>query len=77
MMPELTFNREHGYLEGLLRGFKSGILKQADYLNLIQCETLDGRLFKCNEVSVVEMSMTASPSTVISFLLCITFINGV
>lgn len=37
----LTFNMDNGYLEGLVRGFKCGILKQSDYLNLIQCETLD------------------------------------
>lgn len=41
MFPELSFNIDHGYLEGLVRGFKSGILKQADYLNLVQCETLE------------------------------------
>lgn len=35
------FNIDHGYLEGLVRGFKSGILKQGDYLNLVQCETLE------------------------------------
>lgn len=35
------FNIDNGYLEGLCRGFKNGILKQADYLNLVQCETLD------------------------------------
>ena len=46
MMPEISFNIDHGYLEGLLRGFKSGILKQADYLNLIQCETLDGKFIR-------------------------------
>lgn len=44
-MPEMTFNVDHGYLEGLLRGFKSGILRQNDYLNLVQCETLEGRVF--------------------------------
>ncbi|KAK3601622.1 hypothetical protein CHS0354_038169 [Potamilus streckersoni] len=38
---ELYFNVDHGYLEGLVRGFKGGILKQTDYLNLVQCETLD------------------------------------
>lgn len=43
-MPEMTFNIDHGYLEGLLRGFKSGILRQNDYLNLVQCETLEGRV---------------------------------
>jgi len=36
----LTFNINDGYLEGLLRGFRSGILKAADYNNLTQCETL-------------------------------------
>jgi V-type H+-transporting ATPase subunit d len=36
------FNIDGGYLEGLCRGFKCGILRQADYLNLVQCETLEG-----------------------------------
>uniref|UniRef100_A0A673ME33 V-type proton ATPase subunit n=1 Tax=Sinocyclocheilus rhinocerous TaxID=307959 RepID=A0A673ME33_9TELE len=27
--------------KGLVRGFKAGILSQADYLNLVQCETLE------------------------------------
>ena len=39
---DLYFNIDHGYLEGLVRGFKAGILKQTDYLNLVQCETLEG-----------------------------------
>lgn len=39
------FNIDNGYLEGLCRGFKNGILKQTDYLNLVQCETLDGESF--------------------------------
>ncbi|KAJ8272679.1 hypothetical protein GJAV_G00092130 [Gymnothorax javanicus] len=38
---ELSFNVDHGYLEGVVRGFKAGILKQADYQNLAQCETLE------------------------------------
>ncbi|KAG9333740.1 hypothetical protein JZ751_010291, partial [Albula glossodonta] len=38
---ELSFNVDSGYLEGLVRGFKAGILKQADYQNLAQCETLE------------------------------------
>lgn len=37
------FNIDNGYLEGLCRGFKNGVLKQADYINLVQCETLDGK----------------------------------
>lgn len=39
------FNIDGGYLEGLCRGFKCGILRQADYLNLVQCESLEGELF--------------------------------
>eukprot|EP00112_Aurelia_sp_Birch-Aquarium-sp1_P021665 Seg589.5 transcript_id=Seg589.5/GoldUCD/mRNA.D3Y31 product="V-type proton ATPase subunit d 1" protein_id=Seg589.5/GoldUCD/D3Y31 len=39
--PELMFNVDNGYLEGLVRGFKSGVLSRTDYLNLIQCETLE------------------------------------
>lgn len=41
------FNIDGGYLEGLCRGFKCGILKQADYLNLVQCETLEGKRKSC------------------------------
>ena len=40
---DLFFNIDNGYLEGLVRGFKSGILTRTDYLNLIQCESLEGR----------------------------------
>jgi V-type H+-transporting ATPase subunit d len=41
MMQEAFFNVDHGYLEGLVRGFKSGILDRTDYLNLVQCETIE------------------------------------
>lgn len=41
MFLESVFNVDNGYLEGLVRGFKCGIIKQTDYLNLVQCETLD------------------------------------
>ena len=41
MFLDVLFNIDNGYLEGLVRGFKSGILKNQDYLNLVQCETLD------------------------------------
>ncbi len=42
MKDDLFFNLDHGYAEGLCRGFKSGILKAAEYHNLVQCETLEG-----------------------------------
>lgn len=41
-MKGCMFNIDGGYLEGLCRGFKCGILQQSDYLNLVQCETLEG-----------------------------------
>ncbi|KAM3604803.1 uncharacterized protein V6R79_016354 [Siganus canaliculatus] len=40
-MAELSFNVDHGYLEGLVRGLKAGILTRADYQNLAQCDTLE------------------------------------
>lgn len=41
MLDYVLFNWNNGYLEGLVRGFKDGILKKADYTNLVQCETLE------------------------------------
>lgn len=41
MFVESLFNVDNGYLEGLVRGFKCGIIKQTDYHNLVQCETLE------------------------------------
>ncbi|TNN69895.1 V-type proton ATPase subunit d 2 [Liparis tanakae] len=40
-MAELSFNVDHGYLEGLVRGMKAGILTRTDYHNLAQCDTLE------------------------------------
>ena len=37
-----NFNIDNGYLEGIVRGFKSKILKQTDYFNLTQCDHLEG-----------------------------------
>ncbi|KAJ3412444.1 H(+)-transporting V0 sector ATPase subunit d [Chytridiales sp. JEL 0842] len=40
-MEALWFNVEDGYLEGIVRGYKAGILTSNNYLNLTQCETLE------------------------------------
>lgn len=37
----LYFNVKDGYLEGIVRGHRKGLLTVADYNNLAQCETLD------------------------------------
>ena len=39
-MPRDGSQRD-GYLEGLLRGFRAGVLTSADYANLCQCESID------------------------------------
>ncbi|KAI9913770.1 hypothetical protein PsorP6_005804 [Peronosclerospora sorghi] len=36
-----TFNIQHGYVEGIVRGFRSGFLDDVDYHHLTQCETLE------------------------------------
>lgn len=41
----LTYNMNDGYLEALVRGFKSGLLSRVDYDNLAQCDTLEGLSF--------------------------------
>ncbi|KAF5360971.1 hypothetical protein D9756_005019 [Leucocoprinus leucothites] len=40
-MEALFFNVDTGFLEGIVRGYKSGILTQNQYANLTQCETLE------------------------------------
>nr|CAD27914.1 putative vacuolar ATPase subunit d [Mesembryanthemum crystallinum] len=37
----MNFNVHGGYLEAIVRGYRSGLLTAADYNNLCQCETLD------------------------------------
>jgi V-type H+-transporting ATPase subunit d len=37
----LTFNCEYGFLEAVLRGFKSGFLKDAEYRQLCNCDNLE------------------------------------
>jgi V-type H+-transporting ATPase subunit d len=44
-MSEFFFNIDHGYLEALVRGFKTGLLTSTDYANLVQCETLEGKIY--------------------------------
>ena len=42
-MESLLYNSHSGYLEGVLRGFKAGLLTQNQYSNLTQCETIEGQ----------------------------------
>lgn len=38
----IAYQVDSGFLEGIIRGFRSGILTQNQYANLTQCETLEG-----------------------------------
>ncbi|OCH91864.1 vacuolar ATP synthase subunit D 1 [Obba rivulosa] len=40
-MEALFFNVDHGFLEGIVRGYKAGLLTQAQYNNLTQCESIE------------------------------------
>lgn len=40
-MDMLTFNVDDGYLEGILRGYRSGFLTSSDFVSLTQCDTLE------------------------------------
>jgi len=40
-MEGLFFNVDHGYIEGVVRGYRNSLLTSSNYSNLTQCETLD------------------------------------
>ncbi|SPO03842.1 probable H+-transporting ATPase, vacuolar, 41 kDa subunit [Cephalotrichum gorgonifer] len=40
-MEGLIFNSHSGYLEGIIRGYKNGLLSSGTYSNLKQCDTVD------------------------------------
>ncbi|KAJ1504696.1 H(+)-transporting V0 sector ATPase subunit d, partial [Coelomomyces lativittatus] len=37
----LTFNIDHGFLEGVVRGYRTSLLTSTQYSNLSQCESLE------------------------------------
>ncbi|KAJ1933574.1 H(+)-transporting V0 sector ATPase subunit d, partial [Linderina pennispora] len=40
-MNEIYFNVDGGFLEGILRGYRDGLLTTHQYMNLTQCDTMD------------------------------------
>ena len=36
-----TFNMQHGFVEALVRGMRSGFLEDSDYHHLTQCDNLE------------------------------------
>jgi V-type H+-transporting ATPase subunit d len=41
MRDLLTYNIDDGFTEGIVRGYKKGLLSTGDYQNLTQCDTLE------------------------------------
>ncbi|KAI0312070.1 V0 complex, c/d subunit of ATPase [Amylostereum chailletii] len=72
-MEALFFNVDTGFLEGIVRGYKAGILTQGQYANLTQCENLedlrtqlsatDYGNFLANEPTPLSTSTIASKAT--------------
>ena len=42
--PKVCSQVNGGFLEGIVRGYKAGILTPSQYASLGQCETLEGEL---------------------------------
>ena len=40
-MEGLFFNIDYGYIEGVVRGYRNGLLAENHYVNLTQCDTLE------------------------------------
>ncbi|KAG7798271.1 hypothetical protein KL929_002236 [Ogataea haglerorum] len=40
-MEGLFFNIDSGFIEGLVRGYRDGLLKSSQYINLTQCDSLE------------------------------------
>jgi hypothetical protein len=36
-----TFNMQHGFVEAVVRGFRSGFLSEENYHHLTQCDNLE------------------------------------
>lgn len=41
LMALITYNVRDGYLEGLVHGYRNGLLRAEDYANLCQCDSLE------------------------------------
>lgn len=42
MAEGMFYNATAGYLEGIVRGYRSALLSGQQYSNLTQCESIDG-----------------------------------
>ena len=65
----MYFNAKDGFLEAILRGYLSELLKTSDYNNLCQCETLDDLKLQlsgtCYAASLQDESANLHPTTLV------------
>ncbi|CAI5701662.1 unnamed protein product [Peronospora effusa] len=59
-----TFNIQHGYVEGLVRGFRSGFLDDVDYHHLTQCENLEDVKLNLQETDYDQFLADESSGTI-------------
>ncbi|CAO3652914.1 unnamed protein product [Cunninghamella echinulata] len=41
MATAILYNENDGFIDAILRGYRSGILTSSQYINFTQCETLE------------------------------------
>lgn len=58
-----TYNMHHGFPEALVRGFRSGFLKDTDYHHLTQCETLEDVKMNLQETDYDQFLADAQTTT--------------
>lgn len=62
-----TFNMLHGFTEALVRGYKSGFLKDSDYHHLTQCDSLEDIKLNLQETDYdqfLAMDSTVTPALI-------------
>jgi len=65
----MTFNAEFGYLEALVRGYKSGFIKESEYRALCNCDNLDDvklTLGDTDYVSVLSQQAKLTPDSILN-----------
>ncbi len=60
----LSFNADHGYLEGIVRGYRLGLITNQQYANFCQCESLEDLKVQLNTTEYGDLIATLpSPLT--------------
>ncbi|EPS43455.1 hypothetical protein H072_2562 [Dactylellina haptotyla CBS 200.50] len=60
-MEGLFFNVNSGYVEGIVRGYRNGLLTSSNYSNLTQCETLEDLKLQLTPSYGEQLANVASP----------------